>query len=236
MQKHRYPKKEPHPAGSYKLRDVILGGQDGLVNVLGVILAVATATQDARIVIIAGLAAMFAESISMAAVAYTSSKAVNEYYKGQLNREKKEIKEIPEMERKEIYNIYKRKGFSGPVLAAIVKKITSNKRLWLRTMMEEELHLYPDSSSPGKDAAIVGVSAIVGSLIPLLPFLVVNVGFGMVLSLILSVIVLFITGAIKNKITIGHPARGGIEMAIIGMAAALIGYAIGAILGVALYA
>ena len=232
---HRHPQFEKH-SGSYNFRDVILGAQDGLVNVLGIILAVATATQDSRIVIIAGVAAMFAESVSMAAVAFTSSKAVNDYYKGQVEREKREIKEIPEMEKKEIWDIYHKKGFRGPILSAIVKKITSNKRLWLKTMMEEELHLYREEEHPYKSAAVVGFSAIVGSLVPLLQFLFMHIQIGIVFSLILSVVVLFMTGAVKNYLTIGNPIRGGIEITAIGMLAAIIGYGIGAILGVALYA
>ncbi len=82
---------EMHKAGSL-LRDFILGWQDGLVNVLGVILGVATATQNAKFVIVAGLAAAFAESISMAAVAYTSFKAEEDYYNSEVNRETLEMK------------------------------------------------------------------------------------------------------------------------------------------------
>ncbi|MCX6815220.1 MAG: VIT1/CCC1 transporter family protein, partial [Candidatus Aenigmarchaeota archaeon] len=194
------------------------------------------ATQDPRMVIIAGLAATFAESVSMAAVAYTSSKAYRDYYRSELEREKREIKEVPKMEEKEIHNIYYKKGFRGRILDIIVKKITSSKKMWLSIMMKEELNLTEDkSSSPVKDAGIVGGSAIVGSVIPLVPFFLFNVGTGIIASLIFSVVVLFITGAVKNRITIGHPLRGAVEMAIIGMGAALIGYGIGAILGVALH-
>jgi len=101
---------EPSKAGS-EMRDIILGWQDGLVNVLGVILAIAAATSDAKTVIIAGLAATFAESISMAAVAYTSTKAARDYYNKEEQRELREIKEMPEAERKEIFDIYYKKGF-----------------------------------------------------------------------------------------------------------------------------
>lgn len=236
MKKGKKRHKEDHSlsAGS-RLRNIILGGQDGLVNVLGVILAVASATFDPRIVIVAGLAATFAESISMAAVAYTSSKAVESHYKSQLEQEKKEIKEIPRMEKKEIYDIYYKKGFRGSLLNSIVKKITSSRKLWLSTMMEEELHLYPSKTSPLNDAVVVGVSAIVGSLVPLVPFLILTVQAAIITSLIFSLVILFATGYIKNKITIGSPWKGGFEIAFIGMAAALIGYGIGAFLGVALY-
>src|SRR3990167_4525253 len=155
-------KRELHKASStgYNLRDIILGGQDGLVNVLGVILAVATAVVDVRIVIIAGLAATFAESVSMAAVAYTSTKASRDFYRSELDREKWEMNHWPDREREEIRVIYKSKGFSGTLLNAIVKKITSNKKMWLNVMMEEELHLTESHDNPVKSAAIVGFSAI----------------------------------------------------------------------------
>ena len=230
-------RKESHNNNTgYNLRDVILGGQDGLVNVLGVILAVATAVSDARIVIIAGLAATFAESISMAAVAYTSTKAAHDFYKSELEREKREMKEMPQEEIKEIRVIYARKGFSGQLLNSIVKKITSNKKLWLKTMMEEELHLsYEGYDHPVKDATIVGLAAVAGSLVPLICFIFLPVKAAIIGSILLSIIVLFVSGFVKGRLTTGNTIRSGIEMAIIGIAAALAGYAIGAVLGVALY-
>jgi len=221
----------------YNLKDVILGGQDGLVNVLGVILAVAIATSDAKIVIIAGLAATFAESISMAAVAYTSSKAMKDFYRSQMSKEIKEIEETPDVERKEIRDIYFAKGFRGHLLAAIVRKITGDKKLWLKTMIEEEMHLDPEEyKNPGRDAAIVGFSSLIGSFIPLLPFFAFSVSQAVYASVLLSALVLFLTGAIKGRITTGSWIRSGIEITLIGMAAALIGYAIGALLGVSIYA
>src|SRR5512136_1684698 len=78
------------------LSDFILGSQDGLVNVLGVILGVAIASQDFRIILAGGLAATFAESISMGAVAYTSTSARREFYLAELEREKREIETVPE--------------------------------------------------------------------------------------------------------------------------------------------
>src|SRR6266498_4808483 len=96
---------DPHRRES-RLSDVILGGQDGLVNVLGVILGVAAATQDTRIVIAAGLAATFAESISMGAVAYTSRLASDDLYLSEREREYRHIHLAPDLEIEEIRNIY----------------------------------------------------------------------------------------------------------------------------------
>ena len=102
--------------GSSNLRDIILGGQDGLVNVLGIVLGLAVASQDLRIILAGGLAATFAESVSMAAVVYTSTRAQQSFYESELTREKREIKEVPEMEVEEVREIYRKKGFSGKLL------------------------------------------------------------------------------------------------------------------------
>ena len=215
------------------IRDFILGFQDGLVNTLGLVLGVASAVQRSSIVLISGLVTTFAESVSMAAVAYTSTKAAHEFYESQLEREKKEIKEIPHMEVQEVKDIYYRKGFRGKQLESIVKKITSNKNLWLKTMMAEELKLLPeDYEKPIKSTFVVGLSAIIGSLIPVIPFFIFDVKLGMAYALVLSIITLFIVGAVKAKVTIGNWKKSGIEMAIVGTLAALVGYLVGSLLGV----
>ena len=215
------------------IRDFILGFQDGVVNTLGLVLGVASAVQSTKIILISGLVTTFAESISMAAVAYTSTKAAHEFYESQLEREKKEIEEIPQIETQEIREIYHKKGFKGKQLESIVRKITSNKKLWLGTMMAEELKLFPkDYESPLKSTLVVGLSAVIGSLVPVLPFFTLSVKSGMISALILSILSLFIVGAVKAKVTIGNWKRSGIEMAVVGTLAALVGYFVGSLLGV----
>ena len=201
------------------------------MNVLGIVLGVASATSDKFIVLIAGLVATFAESISMAAVAYTSTRAEQDHYRSELENEKWEIEHVPEVEEEEIRLIYMKKGFRGKELEGLVKSITSNKELWLSMMMTEELGLAPiEKSNPVRAAAIVGGSAMVGSVIPLVPFILLPVGDAIVVSLILSTIVLFIVGAYKAKVTIGDWKKSGIEMAVIGMLAAITGWLIGKVL------
>jgi VIT1/CCC1 family predicted Fe2+/Mn2+ transporter len=210
------------------LSDVILGGQDGLVNVLGVILGVAAASQDTRIVIAGGLAATFAESISMAAVAYTSKIAERDYYYKELDREKREIKEVPEIETAEIREIYRLKGFRGKLLEDIVKVIVSNEKIWLETMMRDELNLQPvHGNRPLNAALVVGLSALVGSFVPLTPFFFMSIQSGIIVSLIISAIVLFVVGVVKAKMTVGNPGKSGIVMMVIGIVSALAGYAVG---------
>src|SRR5512138_2334830 len=167
--------RDPHRRES-SLADVILGGQDGLVNVLGVILGVAAATADARIVIAAGLAATFAESISMGAVAYTSTLAENDLYHSEREREYRHIHLAPEVEVEEIRDIYRKKGFDGETLEKIVDVITSNPDVWVNVMMSEEFQLTPPEKSRAlRSALLVGFSALIGSLIPLAPFFFLDV-------------------------------------------------------------
>src|SRR3970040_72299 len=161
---------DPHRRES-RLSDVILGVQDGLVNVLGVILGVAAATQDVRSVIAAGLAATFAESISMGAVAYTSTLAENDLYHSEREREYRHIHLAPDVEVEETRDIYRKKGFEGETLEKIVEVITSNPDVWVNVMMSEEFQLTPPEKSKAINSALlVGFSALLGSLIPLFPF------------------------------------------------------------------
>jgi VIT1/CCC1 family predicted Fe2+/Mn2+ transporter len=215
------------------LSDIILGGQDGLVNVLGVILGVAAASSDPRLVLVAGLAATFAESVSMGAVAYTSTMADADYYDSELEREMRHIEQAPKLEREEIKHIYTKKGFEGQILDHIVDTITANPDVWIAVMMSEEHQLVEvDRKQATKIALIVGISAIIGSLIPLIPFIFLPIHTSMWVSVVITALVLFLVGRYKAKVTVGHPAKSGLEMALIGTLSALIGFAVGAILKV----
>ena len=224
--------RDPHRRAS-SLSDFILGAQDGLVNVLGVILGIAVATNDARIVLVAGLATTFAESISMGAVAYTTTLADADLYQSEREREYRHIQEIPALEKQEVRQIYGDKGFRGNLLERIVDTVTANKDIWVAVMMAEEHQLAPVARGQALRAAwIVGLSAIVGSLVPLAPFLFLSIATSMWASVILTAAVLFTIGTYKARLTVGHPGRSGLEMAVIGTLSALAGYLVGALLRV----
>ncbi len=237
MPKRKSAKHSPHFEENGKgewLRDLILGGQDGLVNVLGLVLGVAAATSDSRIVIVAGLAAMFAEGISMGAVAYTSSKATLEFYAREKKRELKEIENVPKMERDEVRRIYFHKGFRGKQLEMVVAKLTSNRDRWLHVMMEEELHLQNPVETPLHSAIIVTIAALIGAVFPIIPYFLMSVAQANLITVPFSLLVLFIAGAVKGRYTKVVWWRSGLELALIGTGAALIGYLIGSWLSVPL--
>ncbi len=215
------------------LSDFILGSQDGLVNVLGVILGVAIASyrypNPIAIILAGGLAAAFAESISMGAVAYTSTVARRDHYAAEVERERQEMKDLPDLERNEVREIFERWDFQGEELEEMVDKITSKPKAWLELMMAHELNLAPVGKTQARRSAIlVGLAAILGSLVPLIPFIVIgrDILLGIAVSLVVSAITLFLIGWWKARTTVGRPTRSGVQMAIIGLASAIAGFGI----------
>jgi VIT1/CCC1 family predicted Fe2+/Mn2+ transporter len=218
-----------------EFKNFVLGGQDGVVNVFGLVMGVAAGTNDTKSILIAGMACAVAESISMAAVAYTSTKTAKRYYDSERERELRYIRDEPQVERREVRDIYERKGFRGPLLSSIVRHITSDKRLWADTMMADELQLSKTGvENPGRSALIVGTAALFGSLIPVIPFFLLTPSEALLPVAVICTTVLFAAGALGAKITVGKWWKNGLEMAGIGMAAAITGYLIGWWLGVTL--
>src|ERR1700675_2098115 len=180
--------REAHRQSNW-LRDVILGGQDGLVNILGIILGVIAGGGSDVVLLAAGFAAAITESISMAAVGYTSSVSDRDYYEAERARETAEIDTVPQAERQEIRDIYASKGFSGELLDGVVDTITANRDTWLTTMMDEELHLQPvQSRDILRTAVVIGIATLIGHLIPLVPFVVLPRTPALVLAIVLSAV------------------------------------------------
>lgn len=227
QQRRHHRDADPHVRARW-LSDVILGAQDGLVNTLGVVLGVAAASADARIVFASGMAAGIAESLSMAAVGYTSSVARGDLFRSERAREYRHVETTPDVEREEVRALYVRKGFEGELLERVVATICANKDVWVAVMMAEEHELLPvDARASLRSAIIVGVSAFAGSVLPVLPFALLGLRASVVVALGLGAALLFALGAYKAKVTAGRRARSGTELAVIGMASAVAGYAIG---------
>ena len=222
--------KRAKTAGANWLSDIILGTQDGLVSILGLILGLAAAADSSRVILAGGFATAVSETISMAAVAYTTKMALRDQFRAGQNQEKDEIKQAPEEETSEIRAIFISKGFSGELLSSIVSHITADETLWLKTMMTEELKL---SNISKKDVvvgtAVVGVSTLVGSTLPLFSFFFFGKSIALAISIVTSAIVLGAVGVYKAKVTTGNPYVSALTLIGIGLGAALVGFGIGLI-------
>jgi VIT1/CCC1 family predicted Fe2+/Mn2+ transporter len=220
-----------HPERHHRtnwLRDVILGGQDGLVNILGIILGVIAGGGSRTVLLAAGFAAAITESISMGAVGYTSSVSERDYYQAERAREIGEIGATPDAERQEVRDIYVAKGFSGQLLDGVVDTITANRDSWLRTMMDEELHLQPvQTRDILRSAVVITLATLVGHLIPLFPFLWLARTPALVLAIVLSAVVLFGVGVYSAVTLVGNWRKMGLKFMAIGLGAAALGFLFG---------
>jgi vacuolar iron transporter family protein len=210
------------------LRDVILGGQDGLVNILGIILGVIAGGGSKTVLLAAGFAAAITESISMGAVGWTSALSERDYYRAEQDRESAEIDATPEAERAEIRDIYAAKGFSGDLLEQVVDTITANRGSWLATMMDEELHLQPvEAPDIFRSAIVITIATLIGHMIPLLPFVWLPRATALILAIVLSALTLFSVGVYEAVSLVGDWRKKGLQMVAIGLGAAAIGFVIG---------
>ncbi|MCI4345828.1 MAG: VIT1/CCC1 transporter family protein [Thermoplasmata archaeon] len=227
------PTVEEHPHRSF-LSDFILGSQDGLVNILGILLGLTAAATGLRLILVATLAALGAESISMGAVAYTSTRARRLLYLSEVDRELREMKEVPAVERLEVVQVLEGWGLAGSELDELVERICRNPRVWLEFMMAFELKLSPvGPEEPRRSGLVVFGATAVGSFVPLLPFLLypTDLHVAILTSVVLSAAALVAIGVYEARTTVGSLWKAGLRMAVIGLGAGFAGFLIGHFLG-----
>jgi predicted membrane protein (TIGR00267 family) len=210
------------------MRDFVFGFGDGINTSLGIAAGVGGADVSANIIILAALVGMFTGAKAMAVQNYLAVKTQRQLLTSEIAREKWEIENKPDDERKEIREIYEAKGFSGKDLDMVVEKITSDKKVWLETMLTEELNLNLEIvGSPIKSALRMFVSFLIGGLLPILPFFVFSGLDALFVAIGISISTSFVVGVIKSKMSNTNKLIGGLEMAGLGTGVALIGYGIG---------
>jgi len=219
---------EPHLSQSSAVRDFVFGFGDGINTSLGIAAGVSGAEVSSSIIILAALVGMFTGAKAMAVQNYLAVKSQREILKSEIEREKWEIENVPEKEREEIEEIYKAKGFSGKELQMIVDKITSDKKVWLETMITEELKLNFDIvGNPLKSALRMFGAFLIGGILPIIPFFFSEGWTPLVIAIGISLSTSFVVGAVKSRMAKTSIIKGGLEMAGLGTGIALIGYGIG---------
>jgi predicted membrane protein (TIGR00267 family) len=219
---------EPHLKESSAMRDFVFGFGDGINTSLGIAAGVGGADVSANIIILAALVGMFTGAKAMAVQNYLAVKTQRQLLTSEIEREKWEIENRPEDERQEIEDIYKAKGFSGKDLEMVVNKVTSDKKVWLDTMLTEELNLNLEiAGSPIKSALRMFVSFLIGGMLPILPFFFLSGLDALFVAIGISISTSFTVGVIKSKMANTNKIVGGLEMAGLGTGVALIGYGIG---------
>ncbi|MEW6043297.1 MAG: VIT1/CCC1 transporter family protein [Thermoproteota archaeon] len=219
---------EPHLSESSGVRDFVFGFGDGINTSLGIAAGVGGADVSSNIIILAALVGMFTGAKAMAVQNYLAVKAHRDLLKSEIAREEWEIENKPDLERKEIEDIYKAKGFSGKDLEMIINKITSDKKVWLDTMLTEELKLNVEVvGNPLKSAFRMFGAFLVGGILPIIPFFFSQGYTPLVIAIGISLSSSFVVGAIKSKLAQTSLIKGGLEMAGLGTGIALVGFGIG---------
>ena len=211
-----------------RIREVVFGGQDGLLSTMLLVTALAVGPLDRTAVLIGGLAGALAGLISMATGAYLGSKAQRDLQKSEIEEEARELAEHPGEELAELVVIYQQEGLSYEEAQGVAEHIASDKDLWLRTMVEKELGLSPElTSSPIKDALVMGSAFIVGAMIPVIPFFFSKSGTAIGVAVGATLVGLFLLGMGKGRIVQRSPLLQGLEILLVGAAAAAVGWGLG---------
>ncbi|EIJ66771.1 integral membrane protein [Candidatus Nitrosopumilus salaria BD31] len=213
--------------------DFIYGSIDGAVTTFAIVAGVVGAALPAGIILILGFANLFADGFSMAAANYQASKARNEFVQMKRRQEEWEIDNLAEQERDEIREIYREKGFKDELLEDVVRIITSRRKVWVDTMMKEELGLIENERNPMDSSVSTFVGFNIIGIIPLIPFMIfMMMGIdtnseAFIYSTIFVLAAFFLVGMIKGKIVKKSMMYSGIITLIIGGIAAIVAYMVG---------
>lgn len=208
--------------------DFVYGANDGVVTTFAIVAGVSGASLPNLAIIILGLANILADGISMGASNFLGRKSEADFARAQQQKENWEIDNLRELEIEEVREIYKNKGFKGQDLDRAVRIITSDRKVWVDTMMKDELGLIPQENNnrPLKHGLVTFSSFVFAGFIPLFPFFI-PLSNAFLVSSVLGAVTLFTIGALRSLIATVGAFRGGIEMLLVGGTAAAVAYAIG---------
>ncbi len=224
MQDH----KEEHLQSSDLLRDVVIGMSDGLTVPFALAAGMSGAVSTTGIIVIAGIAEIAAGGIAMGLGGYLSGKTEQDHYNSELKREYDEVEHKPDMEKLEVKEFFDRLGLTEELQQKATEEISRDKKRWVDFMMKFELGLDEPNPKRARNSALnIGVSYIAGGIIPLSPYIFLHDSAeALKISVIATLICLFIFGYFKSRIT-GVPAiSGALKVTVIGALAAGAAYAV----------
>lgn len=213
---------EQHLQSSDLIRDVVIGLSDGLTVPFALAAGLSGAVTNTAIITTAGVAEIVAGSIAMGLGGYLAGKTEVDHYHAELKREYYEVEHLPEREKAEVKEIFDGYGLSPESQDLIVEELAKDKDKWVEFMMRYELGLEkPDIYRARKSALNIGISYIVGGIIPLAPYFFVDDAVqGLAYSCFATIICLFVFGYFKSKMTGQPPFFGAIKVTAIGAVAA----------------
>jgi vacuolar iron transporter family protein len=211
-----------------RIREFVLGTQDGLLVPLGVVTGMAAAHPARSLIVVAGLAEAVAGAISMGGGSFLASQAEEQLYRSEIASEGQEIEEFPERETAELAVVLEREGLPREQAESVARGLATNPNVFVRTKVQKELGLSPDTGGAALgDAVVVGATYLGAAIVPLWPYFFFSLHVALAISLACTLVALFAIGVAKGRITRLSLLRSGLQVAIVGSVSAGVGYAIG---------
>ncbi|HEX2693899.1 MAG TPA: VIT1/CCC1 transporter family protein [Gemmatimonadaceae bacterium] len=215
------------------LRNVVYGFNDGLTANFGLVAGVigAATVNQHQAVVVAGVAGLIADALSMGSSGYLASKSEREVYDYEISMEKTEVELMPEIERDELAIIYEAKGMDRNSAHSLATQIMADPALMLKEQVQEELKIGELNMSPFREGWLTGLATAFGAAIPVFPFLVWHGTTAIVISFTVSMLSHFLVGAARSVFTGRSAFRSGLDMFVVGVGVALVGYYFGGWIG-----
>ena len=213
---------EHHFTGSKFVRDIVIGMSDGLTVPFALAAGLSGIANSTSIVITGGLAEIAAGSIAMGLGGYLAAKSDAEHYVAERATEQREVEMIPDIEVAEVEQVFISYGLEKEQSTLVANALSQRPEAWVDFMMRFELGLEkPDPKRARSSALTIGLSYIVGGLVPLAPYILIpNPGTALLFSVIFTLLALLIFGYVKGRFTGTHPMRSAVQTALIGGLAA----------------
>jgi VIT1/CCC1 family predicted Fe2+/Mn2+ transporter len=223
---------ETHFESSNLVRDVVIGTADGLTVPFALAAGLSGVVASTHVIVLAGLAEIAAGSIAMGLGGYLASRGDSEHYASERSREEREVVERTRDEEEEIYEIFEEYGVSRAESDPVLQALKRNPKAWVDFMMRFELGLEePEPNRARQSALTIALSYIVGGLIPLLPYILLNDSTQALLtSVVITLLALLVFGSVKGKLTGAGTVRSGLQTVLIGGLAAGAAYGLARLL------
>jgi len=209
------------------LRNVVYGFNDGLTANFGLVAGVIGAAVSAHVVLISGVAGLFADALSMGASGYLAAKSEQEVYAHEIAMEREEIQLMPEIEAEELALIYEARGIESDRAHSMAAQVMRDPARALEESVREELKIGEARSTPLREGWVTGVATAVGAFIPVAPFLVLSGRAAVWMAFVIAMASHFAVGAARSFFTGRGIFRSGIDMFVVGVGVAAVGYLVG---------
>ncbi|HYT05914.1 MAG TPA: VIT1/CCC1 transporter family protein [Gemmatimonadales bacterium] len=213
------------------LRNVVYGFNDGLTANFGLVAGVIGANVAPHFVLLSGLAGTIADALSMGASGYLAAQSEQEVYAHEIAMEKEEIRIMPDVEEEELALVYQTKGIDGGIARKLAAEVMRDPERALGEQVREELKIGEAHATPLKEGWVTGVATAVGAFIPVAPFLALSGRAAVWTAFTIAMLCHFGVGAARSFFTGRGVLRSGIDMFVVGLGVAAVGYVVGDLIG-----